>query len=93
MSRIVERLEDSNRSENQVIPINEEERFILETDDGDLVIVTDVEFDFRLLQSRIIPMKGISFGVDYKNGNIEKGSNVDILTSFTIDNICPSGLK
>ena len=37
--------------------LNEEQKFILQDDDGNLIIVTEIEFDFNLLQSRVIPMK------------------------------------
>lgn len=34
--------------------------------DGNLILITDVEFDFNILQNKIIPMKGVKFEIDGK---------------------------
>ena len=67
--------------------LNEEQKFILQDDDGNLIIVTEIEFDFNLLQSRVIPMKGIKFGVHYDDNTISDYGVVNIQTSFDIDGV------
>ena len=64
-----------------------EEKFILQDDDGNLILITDVEFDFNILQNRVIPMKGIKFEIDYEDNNIELYGEVNIQTSFNIDGV------
>lgn len=67
--------------------LNPDQKFILQDDDGNLILITEVEFDFNILQNRIIPMKGIKFNVDYEDNTIKKYSEVDIQTSFDIDGV------
>ena len=67
--------------------LNRDQKFILQDDDGNLLLVTEIEFDFNLLQNRVIPMKGIKFDIDYDHNEILEGEEVFIQTSFTIDGI------
>lgn len=67
--------------------LSSEQKFILPDDDGNLILITEVNFDINILQNRIIPMKGIKFNVDYNKNEIENGEIVDVQTSFTIDGV------
>ncbi|MFA6778075.1 MAG: hypothetical protein WCR80_06560 [Bacilli bacterium] len=62
-----------------------EEKFILPDDDGNLILITEVDFKYELLQNKVIPMKGIKFDVNYDDNEISKYEEVNIQTSFTID--------
>ena len=64
-----------------------EQKFILPDDDGNLILVTEIDFIYNALQNRVIPMKGIKFEVDYDANFITEGKQVDVQTSFTIDAI------
>ncbi|HZJ98772.1 MAG TPA: hypothetical protein VFC79_02130 [Tissierellaceae bacterium] len=67
--------------------LNNDQKFILQDDDGNLILITEVEFDFNILQNRVIPMKGVKFNIDYDNNDIEYSEDVDIQTSFSIDGV------
>lgn len=67
--------------------LSPDQKFILPDDDGNLILITEVDFDINILQNRIIPMKGIKFNVDYDKNEIENGEIVDVQTSFTIDGV------
>lgn len=67
--------------------LNQDQKFILQDDDGNLILITDVEFDFNILQNKIIPMKGVKFEIDYVNNVIELYGEVNIQTSFDIDGV------
>lgn len=64
-----------------------DEKFILPDDDGNLILVTEIDLDFQVLQNKIIPMKGIRFEVDYETNEITNGGVVDIQTIFEIDGV------
>ena len=64
-----------------------EEKFVLQDDDGNLILITEVDFDFNVLQNRIIPMKGIKFEVYYDDNQIQNCGEVSIQTSFNIDGV------
>ena len=64
-----------------------EEKFILQDDDGNLILINEVDFDFNVLQNRIIPMKGVKFEIDYVDNVIELYGEVNIQTSFNIDGV------
>ena len=64
-----------------------EQKFVLQDDDGSLILITEVDFDFNALQNRIIPMKGIKFDIHYEDNIIEKYGEVDIQTSFNIEGV------
>ena len=64
-----------------------DEKFIVQDDDGNLVLITDIMFDFNVLQNRVIPMKGVKFDVDYDDNSINHHAEVDVQTSFTIDGV------
>ena len=34
------------------------EKFLLQDDDGNMILITEIDFDYGMLQNRIIPMKG-----------------------------------
>ena len=65
--------------------LSQEQKFILQDDDGNLILITEVDFDFNILQHRIMPMKGVKFEIDYINNTIEEYGEVNIQTSFDID--------
>ena len=65
--------------------LKQEEKFVLQDDDGNLILITEVDFDFNVLQNRIIPMKGVKFEIDYVDNVIELYGEVNIQTSFDID--------
>lgn len=65
--------------------LSQEQKFILQDDDGNLILVTEMELDFSILQHRIIPMKGVKFDVDYESNTIGEYGEVNIQTSFNID--------
>ena len=65
--------------------LQQDQKFILQDDDGNLILITEVEFDFSILQNRIIPMKGVKFEIDYEDNTIEQGEEVNIQASFDID--------
>lgn len=67
--------------------LNEEQKFVLQDDDGNLILITEVDFDFNILQNKIIPMKGVQFEIDYANNDIELYGEVNVQTSFTIDGV------
>lgn len=67
--------------------LNQDQKFILQDDDGNLILITEVDFDFSILQNRIIPMKGIKFEIDYEDNIIENCGEVHVQTSFNIDGI------
>lgn len=67
--------------------LNPEQKFIMPNDDGNLILITEIDFDYSMLQNNIISMKGINVDVDYDNNTILMGKNINIQTSFTIDNI------
>lgn len=52
--------------------LQQEEKFILPDDDGNLILITEIIFDYRLLQNGIITMKGFKFDVDYGKDTISK---------------------
>lgn len=62
-----------------------EQKFVLQDDDGNLILITEVTFDFNILQNRVIPMTGVKFEIDYEDNTIEKYGEVNIQTSFDID--------
>lgn len=57
----------------------------MQDDDGNLILITEVTFDFNILQNRVIPMTGVKFEIDYEDNTIEKYGEVNIQTSFDID--------
>ncbi len=65
----------------------DDQKFILQDDDGNLVLITDLELDYQILQNKIIPMKGIRFEVDCENNEVKTGEKVELQTSFEIDGI------
>ena len=67
------------------VKLNNDQKFILQDDDGNLILITEVEFDFNILQNRVIPMKGFKFDIDYDNNDIECSGEVDVQTTFNID--------
>lgn len=67
--------------------LSKDQKFILQDDDGNLILITEVEFDFNILQNRIIPMKGVKFEIDYEDNTIEEYGEVNIQTSFNIDGV------
>lgn len=67
--------------------LNQDQKFILQDDDGNLILITEVEFDFNILQNKIIPMKGVKFEIDYVDNVIELYGEVNIQTSFNIDGV------
>lgn len=67
--------------------LNQDQKFILQDDDGNLILITEVDFDFNILQNKIIPMKGIKFEIDYIDNVIELYGEVNIQTSFNIDGV------
>ena len=70
--------------------LNQDQKFILQDDDGNLILITDVEFDFNILQNKIIPMKGVKFEIDYVNNDVELYGEVNLQTSFNIDGVYES---
>ena len=64
-----------------------DQKFILQDDDGNLILINEVDFDFNVLQNRIIPMKGVKFEIDYVDNVIELYGEVNIQTSFDIDGV------
>ncbi len=70
--------------------LSQDQKFILQDDDGNLILITEVEFDFNILQNKIIPMKGVKFEIDYVNNDIELYGEVNIQTSFDIDGVYES---
>ena len=73
-----------------MMKLNQDQKFILQDDDGNLILITEVEFDFNILQNKIIPMKGVKFEIDYVNNDIELYGEVNIQTSFDIDGVYES---
>ena len=67
--------------------LNQDQKFILQDDDGNLILITEVDFDFNILQNKIIPMKGVQFEIDYANNDIELYGEVNVQTSFNIDGV------
>lgn len=67
--------------------LNAEQKFILQDDDGNLVLITEIDFDFQILQNRVMPMKGVKFEIDYDDNTLINREEVDIQTSFTIDGV------
>lgn len=67
--------------------LNNEQKFIVQDDDGNLVLITEMTLDFNILQNRIIPMKGIKFEIDYDGNTISNAGEVDLQTSFNIDGV------
>jgi len=64
-----------------------DEKFVLPDDDGNLILITDIEFIYEILQNRIIPMRGVKFTTDYENNVIKENKIVNLQTSFTIDSV------
>ncbi|MBN1058505.1 hypothetical protein FDB24_14875 [Clostridium botulinum] len=64
-----------------------EEKFLLPDDDGNLILITEIDFEYSVLQNRVIPMKGFKLEVDYDNNNISSHKKVKVQTSFTIDGV------
>lgn len=67
--------------------LNESQKFILPDDDGNLILITEIDFDYEVLQNKIIPMKGVQFEIDYINNTIKENGEVEIQSSFSIDGI------
>ena len=65
--------------------LNSDNKFFLQNDEGDLILITEIDFDFRVTQNGIIPMKGLLFEVDYIQNIIESPKEVNIQASFSID--------
>lgn len=65
--------------------LSSDQKFILQDDDGNLILITEVDFDFNILQHRIMPMKGVKFEVNYEDNIIKSCGEVNIQTSFNID--------
>ena len=63
------------------------QKFILQDDDGNLILITEIDLDFNILQNRTIPMKGVKFEVDYEDNIVEVYGDVHIQTSFDIDGV------
>lgn len=72
---------------NSCVKLNEEQKFILQDDEGNLILVTEIELDIDRLQNGMMLMKGIKFYVDYEGNIIERYSRVDMTTCFKIDGI------
>jgi hypothetical protein len=68
-----------------IMKLKPDEKFILPDDDGNLILITELDFSYEVLQNRIIPMKGVKFNVDYENNKIETKDEINIQTSFSID--------
>jgi hypothetical protein len=67
--------------------LKSEEKFIVPDDDGNLILITEIDFDFSVLQNKVIPMKGVKLEIDYDNNNITSCGEVEVQTSFTIDGV------
>lgn len=65
--------------------LNSDNKFFLQNDEGDLILITEIDFDFRATQNGIIPMRGLLFEVDYIQNIIESPKEVNIQASFNID--------
>ena len=65
--------------------LNSDSKFFLQNDEGDLILITEIDFDFRATQNGIIPMNGLLFEVDYIRNIIESPKEVNIQASFKID--------
>ncbi|EDS78084.1 hypothetical protein CBC_0712 [Clostridium botulinum C str. Eklund] len=73
--------------------LNECQKFILPDDDGNLILITEIDFDYEALQNKIIPMRGIKFEINYVNNTIKENGEVDIQSSFSIDGIFSNSQK
>lgn len=49
--------------------LKSDEKFVL-PDDGSLILITEINFDYGSLQNRIIPMKGVRFEINYDDKEI-----------------------
>lgn len=67
--------------------LNQDQKFMLQDDDGNLILITEIEFDFNILQNKIIPMNGVRFNINFEDNTISTGEQVNIQTSFEIDGI------
>ena len=75
------------KKESWIMKLKPDQKFILQDDDGNLILINEVDFDFNVLQNRIIPMKGVKFEIDYVDNVIELYGEVNIQTSFDIDGV------
>lgn len=64
-----------------------EEKFILPDDDGNLILITEIDFDYSILQNRVILMKGVKLEIDYDNNNVSSCKEVEVQTNFTFDGV------
>ena len=67
--------------------LNPEDKFVLQDDDGNLILITEIDFDFNILQNRIIPMKGHKYEINYEDDSIYYYGKVSLQTSFDIDGV------
>lgn len=63
------------------------EKFLLQDDDGNMILITEIDFDYGMLQNRIIPMKGVKFEIDYDCDTISLKGRVELQISFDIDGV------
>lgn len=64
------------------IKLNNKEKFLLQDDNGNMILVTEVEFDYHLLISRVIAMKGILFEIDYYNNTFKNEGEIELSVNF-----------
>jgi hypothetical protein len=67
--------------------LNPKQKFILPDDDGNLILITELDFEYSSLQNRIIFMKGVNIDINLENNEISTGDKVDIQANLDIENI------
>ena len=63
--------------------------FIIDDDnDGDLILVDEIEIDLNMIKTNYVILRGTRFFVDYDENNIDKDKRrVELLVSFTVEDI------
>jgi len=65
-----------------------EDKFFIEDDDGNLILITSIDIDQNMIKNNWVEMKGTKFYVDYDSNSIDKSKlDVSVMISFNVETI------
>lgn len=67
--------------------LDKEDRFLLVDEDGNVVIVTEIETNHLLTMNSSMPVRGKLIRLDYEDLNVDSIEDVEVQLSFYIENI------
>lgn len=67
--------------------LDKEDRFLLVDEDGNVVIVTEIETNHLLTMNACMPVRGKLIRLDYEDLNVDSIEDVEVQLSFYIEGI------